>query len=141
MNVYIPPQRREIVAERRGIHSHVRNFLKTKGFEVISRTGGNRSLPWLDRAGAMVLETNEITREDQNECLYMAWALGRQVLVLYDVRNAVPGGEPGAELIDASRRDGNEDSNLWLVRHTPIAADRFTVVNSALRVFARVDLD
>lgn len=108
---------------------------------MISRTGGNRSLPWLDRAGAMVLETNEITREDQNECLYMAWALGRQVLVLYDVRNAVPGGEPGAELIDASRRDGNEDSNLWLVRHTPIAADRFTVVNSALRVFARVDLD
>lgn len=140
MKIYMPPQKRETLAERREIHNHVRSFLKDKGFDVISRTGGGRSLPWLRRAGALVLETNVVTEADEAECLYIAEDLGHQALILFDAYNSSPGNGPSDRLVTASRRDGNENSNLWLVRHTPITENRFAIIDVALKVFARVDL-
>jgi hypothetical protein len=139
MNVYMPPQRREDVEERREIRNHVRDFLSGRGIDVISRTDEARDLPWTARADALVLETNHVTEADERECLYMAQDLGRQVLVLFD-KTTDPSGYPSDDLVAASRRSGNENSNLWIVKHHPLGAATYAIVDSALDVFIRADL-
>lgn len=136
----MPPQRREDVAPRRAIRNHVRGFLESRGVNIISRSGGVRSLPWLERASAMVLETNHVTEADQRECLYMAEQLGRQVLVLFDKKTAAVTDYPSNELMAASRRPGNENSNLWIVKHHPLGTAPYAIVDSTLDVFVRADL-